>query len=179
MKLLIGVLAVFLTWPLIAEESKESSVIQKAESQNAFKGLFYKVWNKFKLINPKNESRINKRSTVTAGIRGAESTTTLLEPYWKGDKLNNKRFIQQLESFSQAQTLADQGNLQAAQKAFEEFTEQWPKSDLKSNAQFASAMIQGAMGKLEESQQGFDEFIRLYPGHPLVEDAKLLLSDMK
>ena len=177
MKVIISVLVLLVSWPVLAEQ--EPVVIQETESQSAFKGLFYRVWNKFKSINPKPESRSPRQTTVTAGIRGAETTTTLLQPYWKDDKTSDKQFMKQLEAFAQAQALADEGKLEQAGSAFASFVEEWPQSDLRPNAQFAHAMTLGAQGKAAESRAIFKAFMDTYPDHPMVEDARVLVSELK
>lgn len=176
MKVYILISMVFLTTPLLAEAEKESVAIQ-AEEKNAFKGLFYSVWNKFKTMSPKNENVVRK-TTVTMGVRGAQTTGTILQPYWKGDKTSDKKFMQQLERFAQAQNMADKGEMTGANKAFKRFIADYPKSDLRPNAQFADAVTMGAMGRLAESAQSFNVFINENPQHPLVEDAKMVINEL-
>lgn len=178
MKYLIIISLLVVATPSLAADQGLENVTRKSDKQSAFKGLFYKVWNKFKAISPKREEQQARRSNVTAGIRGAESTTTLLEPYWKGDKTSNQQFMQQLESFALAQGMADKGELDAANTAFAEFIEKYPGSDLVPNAEFAQAITYGAMGQGQDSSKLFTQFIKAYPEHPLVADAEALLAEM-
>ena len=178
MKFLIVIGMLVVAAPSLAAEQALENVTKKSEKQSAFKGLFYKVWNKFKTISPKSETQQVRLSAVTAGIRGAETTSTLLEPYWKGDKTSNQQFMQQLESFALAQGMADKGELDAANQAFAAFIEKYPDSDLVPNAEFAQAITYGAMGQGQDSSKLFTRFISAYPEHPLVADAKALLAEL-
>jgi len=176
MKVLILLSVIFITTAVNAQADKPEEAVL-AEKQNAFKGLFYKVWSKFKSLSPKKENGVRKVA-VTMGVRGAETTSSILEPYWKDDKTSDKQFMQQLEDFAQAQTLADRGDLASSNKAFTGFIDKYPKSDLKPNAQFAEALTMGAMGKSLESKQSFKVFIDENPGHPLVGDAKQVMQEL-
>lgn len=177
MKVLVLLSVLFISTPLIAENIASEGVI-KAEKKNAFKGLFYTVWNKFKSMSPKGKDKL-RTVTVTMGVRGAETTSTILQPYWKDDKTSDKQFMVQLEDFAQAQAMADNGDLEKANQAFNGFVEKYPTSDLKPNAQFAEALTMGAMGKSSKSNLSFKTFIDENPGHPLVKEAKLVMNEFK
>lgn len=176
MKVLILISLVVFSSVALAEMEKEGVAIQ-AEKKNAFKGLFYSVWNKFKTMSPKNKNVVRK-STVTMGVRGAQTTSTILQPYWKDDKTSDKKFMQQLEDFAQAQNMADKGEMTSANKAFKDFIVDYPESDLRPNAQFAEAMTMGAMGALAQSSQSFNDFISENPRHPLVKDAEMVIKEL-
>lgn len=178
MKFLILFSMLFVLTPLMAAESVDSNDSVKAEKNNAFKGLFYTVWNKFKAISPKSETRL-RNVTVTMGVRGAETTSTILQPYWKGDKTSDEQFMKQLEDFAQAQSMADNGAIENANQAFSGFVNKYPQSDLKPNAQFAEALTMGAMGNAAKSNISFKTFIDENPSHPLVSEAKLLMQELK
>ncbi|RDH82436.1 MAG: hypothetical protein DIZ80_09085 [endosymbiont of Galathealinum brachiosum] len=177
MKVLLILGLLFISAPLMAENIDPEDVV-KAEKKNAFKGLFYTVWNKFKSMSPKNEDKL-RTVTVTMGVRGAETTSTILQPYWKDDKTSDKQFMEQLEDFAKAQTMADNGDLENANQAFNGFVEKYPESDLKPNAQFAEALTMGAMGKASESNLSFKTFIDQNPDHPLVKEAKLVMNELE
>ncbi len=165
--------------PAFSQDNNESQdVIAQEQAGGAFKGLFYKVWSKFKSMSPRQELKIAKSSNVTAGIRGAETTTSLLEPYWKGDRTSDSEFMQQLDAFAQAERLADKGELEQAARAFAKFTQQWPESDLGPNAHFAHAIVVAARGESSDGRKLLDAFIKQYPEHPLVADARLLIAEM-
>jgi len=176
-KILIILGALFLMKPALAEKVSSNGAI-KAEKDNAFKGLLYTVWNKFKSLSPKNENSV-RSVTVTMGVRGSETTSTILQPYWKDDKTSDEKFMQQLEDFAKAQSLADKGNLESANNAFNGFINQYPASDLKPNAKFAEALTMAAMGKVSLSKKSFNTFIEEYPKHPLVADAKMVIKELK
>jgi len=153
--------------------------IQKVEKKSAFKGLLYKVWSKFRSLSPKNTNKPMKRTAATAGIRGEETTSSILKPYWKDDKTNDKKFVQQLQDFAHAQKMADDGNFQQANQAFGGFMKSYPDSDLRPNAQFAVGMIQGGMGQNAKCVQTFESFVTEYPNHPLTSDAKQVIEEFK
>jgi len=176
MKFIIILCLVIVSSPLLAETVEPSGVV-KAQNDNAFKGLFYTVWNKFKTLSPKNENTV-RNITVTMGVRGAETTSTLLQPYWKDDKTSDEKFMQQLESFAKAQNMADKGDLVSANKEFTGFIDKYPQSDLKPNAQFAAALTMGAMGKMTDSKNSFKVFIDENPDHPLVSEAHLVMKEL-
>jgi TolA-binding protein len=158
----------------------EAPGIQKEEKKNAFKGLLYKVWGKFRLLSPKDTRKVaTKTSVVTAGIRGAETTTSTLQPYWKDDKTNDKKFVQQLQDFAHAQKLVDKGDFQQANQAFNNFTESYPGSDLEPNAKFAIGMTLGGLGQSAQCVEAFQGFIKNYPSHPLVDDARSVVAEFK
>jgi TolA-binding protein len=176
MKVLILLCMVFITAPLMADSNESKDVVQ-AKNDNAFKGLLYKVWNKFKSMSPKNETVV-RETTVTMGVRGAQTTSTILQPYWKDDKTSDKQFMQQLEDFAQAQGLADKGEMEAANSAFNGFIKKYPQSDLKPNAQFAEALTMGVLGKVTQSGDSFKQFIEENPEHPLVVDARQVMREL-
>jgi len=177
MKIIILLGVLFLMAPALAEQVNTEGAI-KAEEDNAFKGLFYTVWNKFKSLSPKNEKSV-RSITVTMGVRGAETTSTILQPYWKDDKTSDENFMRQLEDFAKAQSLADKGNLESANKAFNGFIDKYPTSDLKPNARFAEALTMAALGQTGDSEKSFKLFIEEYPQHPLVSDAKMVIEELK
>lgn len=77
-----------------AEDEKQGAniVIVKTESKSSFKGFLYKVWGRLRALNPLlKTNKTRNRSVVTMGIRGAETTTSLIEPYWKGDQTDNPK----------------------------------------------------------------------------------------
>ncbi|MCW8934873.1 MAG: tetratricopeptide repeat protein [Gammaproteobacteria bacterium] len=177
MKIII-LLSIFFIINSAFAEQIDSKVVVKEEKDNAFKGLFYTVWNKFKSLSPKNEIAV-RNTSVTMGIRGAETTSTILQPYWKDDKTSDEKFMLQLEDFAKAQGMADGGDLESANKAFNDFITRYPTSDLKPNARFAEALTMGAMGENEGSIKSFKTFINEYPQHPLVRDAEQVMQELK
>lgn len=157
-----------------------SSSIQKSENKSVFKGLLYKVWSKFKALSPKDVSKNKPRHrVVTAGIRGAETTSSTLQPYWKDDRSNDKQFIKQLQDFAHAQSMMDEGRLEDSNQAFNSFVEHYPGSDLRANARFAIGLALGGMGQNTQSVEVFQGFIKEYPDHPLTTEAKVVIAEFK
>lgn len=177
---LLMVLSLVLPVYTLAEEPAQQSNVQLEQQEgNVFKGVFYKVWSKFRALSPKHEKEPVKRVSATAGIRGAETTTSSLQPYWKGDRSGDESFMQQLDAFAHAQSLADQGRLDEAGKAFSLFADAWPNSDLRPNAQFALGVIYGSSGKKSDSIRIFESFIQENPQHPLAADARIVIDQIK
>ena len=78
-----------LTMPL---QAQNSAIIIETQSHSVFKGFFQSVWVRLKSLNPSMKESANSKVVYTAGVRGAESTDTLLKPYWKGDLTRIKSF---------------------------------------------------------------------------------------
>lgn len=151
----------------------------KAESDSAFKGLLYKVWGRLRALNPQlKTNKTRERSVATMGIRGAETTTSLIEPYWKGDKTDNPEYIIELSSYTKAQQYAEDGDLQKAVVALNVFMQDYQESDLVPNAQFALGISQGGLGDIPASKKTLQAFVDDNPKHPLVVDAKQVIAEL-
>jgi len=164
---------------IAADKASNDSVTIKTEQNGVFKGLLYKVWGKLRALSPSAPSRNHNRATATAGIRGAETTESLLDPYWMGDKTNDPDYVKELTTYASAQQLAEKGDLPAAVKALSAFIEQYDKSDLKPNAQFALGLSYGGMGQNDPGIKALQEFVDDNPKHPLVADAKQVIQELK
>lgn len=160
------------------QKAGDSQVIVNTEQKSVFKGLLYKMWGKLRALNPKTSSR-KGRAVATAGVRGAETTDSLIDPYWKGDKTEDPDYIKELTEYTRAQQLAEDGNLPAAVQALSSFIEGHRDSDLRPNAQFALAISYGAMGEKQPSVDTFQAFINDNPMHPLTADAKQMISELR
>ena len=62
--------------------AQENATIVETENHSVFTGLFRSVWAQLKSLNPKNGGDASAEVIYTAGIRGAESTDTLLLQQW-------------------------------------------------------------------------------------------------
>ena len=164
----------------VGESSDEQvSVVVKTESSSTFKGLLYKVWGRLRALNPQlKTNKTRDRSVATMGIRGAEMTTSIIEPYWKGDKTDNPEYIVELTQYTQAQQYAEDGDLQQAVTALNTFLQDYDNSDLKPNAQFALGISQGGMGDIPASKKTLQVFVDVNPKHPLVADAKHVIAEI-
>jgi TolA-binding protein len=161
-------------------QGEQPTVVVKTESTSAFKGLLYQVWGRLRALNPQlKTNKTRDRSVATMGIRGSETTTSLIEPYWKGDKTDDPGYIAELTRYTQAQQYAEDGDLQQAVTALNVFLEQYQDSDLKPNAQFALGISQGGMGDIMASKKTLQAFVDDNPKHPLVADAKQVISELK
>jgi TolA-binding protein len=162
------------------ENSKASaSMVYKNESTSVFKGLLYQVWGRLRSLNPQLETnKTRQRSVATMGIRGAETTSSIIQPYWKGDKTDDKEYVAELTRYTKAQQYAEDGDLNKAVVELNAFLEEYQDSELKPNAQFALAISQGGLGDASGSKKTLEEFVDDNPGHPLVSDAKQVMSSL-
>ena len=154
------------------------SVIRETETHSVFKGLFFNVWSKLKSMNPHSRQDARSSSIYTAGIRGAEATDTLIQPYWKGDLSEDKAFQAQLQSFTQAQQLMDNGKLADSAKAFGSFLDQYGDSSLAPNARFARGLCHAGLGQNAQAKTDLQQFADDYPNHPLAADASQLIGQL-
>ena len=181
MKKMITILLLALSMPVASvaaeQANNESKIVVQKEQRSTFKGLLYSVWGKLRALSPQ-ENRKTQR-TVTAGVRGAETTDSLIDPYWKGDKTDDPDYIKELSEFNSAYQMAENGDLQGAVKAFSSFISSHSDSDLKPNAQFAMGISYGGMGQAQASVNTLNAFIKEYPNHPMVADARQVMAEMK
>lgn len=158
---------------------KQVSVVVKTETNSTFKGLLYKVWGRLRALNPQlKTNKTRDRSVATMGIRGAETTSSIIEPYWKGDKTDDPEYIVELTQYTKAQQYAEDGDLQKAVTALDAFLHEYDNSDLKPNAQFALGISQGGMGDISASKKTLQTFVNDNPKHPLVADAKQVIAEI-
>ncbi len=170
---------IFLSALSFAQETNKGQVqIKESESHNIFKGLFLKVWGKLKSINPTQKQSAKAAQIYTAGIRGAESTDTLLKPYWKDDLTQDAKFQAELQLFSKAQLRLDKGDLEGSVKEFDQFIDTYQQSSLRPNALFGRSLGLAGIGKNELSIRSMQLFIDENPGHPLISDAKQIVSEL-
>lgn len=159
----------------VKKDMKPVVTVVKKEEQSGFGGLLSRLWGKLRAVSPKMSSTESRSSTQVAGVRGAETTETALQPYWKDDKEADPAFVQQSNAFRAAQQLADSGSYQEAAAAFDKFNKDYPDSQLKPNAQFGRALSQLSGGD-NSGNTTLQQFVADYPQHPLTEDAKQLLA---
>lgn len=163
--------------PLLAQES-ESSIVINEESHSVFTGLFRSVWARLKALNPASRESARSQQVYTAGIRGAESTDTLLQPYWKDDLTRDEAFQAELKKFSLAQRQMDQGDLETAARSFDDFLTEFAQSDLRPNALFGMSLCLAAIGQTDPSRSTLKTFIEENPNHPLIGDAQQVLASL-
>lgn len=183
MKKVIVVLMFMFCLPALSvaaeQTNKDSNITVQSEQKSVFKGLFYRVWSKLRTLNPKMNKRNRNRSVITAGVRGAETTDSLIDPYWKGDKTNDADYIKELTQFNNAHQLAEKGDLASAIKAFSAFISDHGDSDLKPNAQFALGISYGGAGKMQSSANTLRAFVKENPTHPMTADAKQVIASIQ
>lgn len=175
MRILVLILFVLIAAP---QQVYAQSIIKQTETHNVFKGIFFSIWSKLRTLNPHQRQSAKSTVVYTAGIRGAESTETLIQPYWKDDLTNDKKFQAELKQFSLAQQSMDKGDLNASVKAFSDFIDQYETSELRANALIAKGISLAGLGKNSEASITLTQFIDENPTHPLTGDAKQILVQL-
>jgi len=160
-------------------QAQDSTSVVETESHSIFKGLFQSVWARLKALNPSARQTANTEVVYTAGIRGAESTDTLLKPYWKDDLTRDEKFQAELERYSLAQLEMDRGELKSAVASFDGFLDEYAHSDLRPNALFAKSISLAGLGKTQASLQVMRQFIEENPNHPLNADARQVIAELE
>jgi TolA-binding protein len=155
------------------------TTITESSSHSVFTGLFRSVWAHLKTLNPTQWQSARSTQTYVAGIRGAESTDTLLKPYWKADLTQDENFQAQLVKFSRAQHEMDRGDLQAAVELFDGFLSEYEHSDMRPNALFGKSISLANIGQSQQSMAVMRLFINENPNHPLVADAKQVIEALQ
>lgn len=177
--LLIGGLlpvAVLAAEPAPPKGASKGAVVQRVEGASGLQRLLDEMWAKLRSYGPRLQGAesAQARDSQVAGVRGAESTTSTLSPYWKGDRSGDPAFVAEVNAYNRAQDLAESGNPAGAAQAFEEFLKAYPKSPLRPNAQFGLALAHGARGERAGANAALEVFVREHPNHPLVADARRL-----
>jgi hypothetical protein len=179
MKYILLVLC-FLSAPVLVTpvQAQNSVTVVETKSHNIFTGLFQSVWARLKALNPSARESANSEVVYTAGIRGAESTDTLLSPYWKDDLTQDENFQAELEKFSMAQIKMDRGELESAVKSFDGFLDEYGQSALRPNALFGKSISLAGLGKKHQSLATMQLFVDENPNHPLSGDARLVIDEL-
>jgi TolA-binding protein len=151
--------------------------IQVIKEESAVKRLFNRMWSKLMGYVGRSERATTAAGrTLIAGVRGAESTTSGLQPYWKGDRSEDPDYIKEVDTFLDAMELADAGKFEQATGALNAFSDSYPNSSLGPNVQFALGLAYGQLGKNAKGVAALESFARRYPEHPLVSDATELIQ---
>jgi len=159
-------------------QAQDSVAVVETRSHNVFTGLFQSVWARLKSLNPSAKESANSDVVYTAGIRGAESTDSLLKPYWKDDLTQDVNFQAELQKFSLAQIRMDRGELESAVKSFDGFLDEYEQSPLRPNALFGKSISLAGLGQTEQSLSTMQLFVAENPNHPLSGDAKLVIQEL-
>jgi len=163
---------------VVQAQNSNSTTIVETSSHNIFTGLFQSVWARLKSLNPTTKESANSEVIYTAGIRGAESTDTLLKPYWKGDLTRDREFQAELQKYSLAQLKMDRGELESAVKSFDGFLNEFGQSDLRPNALFGKSISLAGLGQNQQSLATMQLFVEENPNHPLSDDAMLVIEEL-
>jgi TolA-binding protein len=117
-----------------------------------------------------------KTAVATMGIRGSESTTSLMTPYWKDDRSGDPAFAAELLAYTAAQNLLQERRWDEARNAMAQFLAGYPQSDLVANARFGQAVANAGAANAAEAASQFRQFVSDYPEHPLRADAEKLAA---
>lgn len=158
--------------------AQDTSSFVETSSHSALTGLFRSVWANLKSINPSQKESARSEAVYNAGMRGAESTDTLFQLYWKNDLSRDQQFQAELLKFSLAQTKMDRGELEAAVETFNEFLQEFRESALRPNALIGKSISLAAIGQTEQSLITVRKFIEENPRHPLVGDARKIIEEL-
>ena len=181
-KLLIVMLCiggVGLNAPAVALNETTPAEETAGSSHSVFKGLFRTVWAHLKSLSPSQKQSAEASKTYVAGIRGAESTDTLLQPYWKADLTQDEQFQEELGKYSLAQHKMDKGDLPAAVALFDDFLDQYSDSSMRPNALFGKSISLASIGQSQQSLVVMQQFVSENPNHPLVGDARQVMQALQ
>jgi|GEM_PF-572941 len=167
-------LALTLSLTLVYPAQAQMTITEKTQ-HSAFKGLFLTVWARLKAIQPSQRQMARSSTVATAGIRGAESTESLLQPYWKNDLSQDKAFQKQIQQFASAQDHMDKGELKQAAEGFARFINDFSSSDLVASALLSKGLCEAALGDTGAAKTSIQSFVDDNPGHPLVDEARQVL----
>lgn len=152
--------------------------VQKAEERSSLQNVLDEMWSRLRQYGPKLSVQETGKTTVVAGVRGAESTASTLTPYWKGDKTRDPAFVAEVNAFNAAQTLAERGDYPAAVAALEKFLKDYPANSLKPNAEFALALAVSGTDRAKGLVQ-LKSFAEQNRTHPLAADAQRAISQIE
>ena len=163
--------------PTYAQESP--IVVENSDSQNVLTGFFKSVWLRLRSINPQVEiSTTTTDQVYTAGIRGADTSNNLMQPYWKGDLTQNENFIGELQTFNRAQAKMNAGDLEMAVQSFDSFLNDYGQSILRPNALLGKGISLAGLGEKKQSIAVMQQFVRENSKHPLVSDARQVVEEL-
>lgn len=152
--------------------------IQKAGERSGLQNLLDEMWSRLRQYGPKLSVKETEKTTVVAGVRGAESTASTLTPYWKGDKTRDPAFVAEVNAFNGAQTIAERDDYPAAAAAFEKFLKDYPASSLKPNAEFGLALAVSGTDRAKGLAQ-LKTFAEQNRTHPFAADAQRAVSQLE
>jgi len=164
------------SFSLCAKEKTSLFVVVQEEQGASVKTLFYQVWQHLRSYNPREQGRGLSTVTAVTGTRGAESTASIMQPVWKQDLSSESQFVAQQQKLNQAQALVEAQQLRSAKTLLQAFVRDYPNGELLPNATFALGLVYAGLGQQQESRQQLQRFISTTPKHPLVEDARQVIS---
>jgi TolA-binding protein len=124
-KMIILLLGLLLTSNALADEER------KAEE-----GLLDTLRKKIEMLMPKKKLQT---TTAVGGVRGSKADANDL--YWKGEKAEEGIDADELAAFDEALSLAEAGEMAAAEKGLKAFVKAYPSSQLREDAEQALVYV--------------------------------------
>lgn len=131
------------------------------------------------LPQPDPEPVDKDAAVATIGVRGAESTATLINPYWKDDLTRNDAFREQLTLLNGAVAELQSGRYAEAATALDGFAVAHADSSLLPAARFARALAAAGAGNTDEARDRLRQFRNDYPDHPLAGRSEALSAALR
>ncbi|MBE0501566.1 MAG: hypothetical protein IBX47_09000 [Desulfuromonadales bacterium] len=110
-----------------------ASMLQAQESAEAPVSFWEMIRTKIENVTPQKKPAV---TTAVGGVRGARSDSGE-DLYWKGEPILAQASEQELESFKEALTRVEAGELEHGQDLFEKFVVDYPESIMKDDALLA------------------------------------------
>lgn len=168
--------------PLLAETTNDSLRQQTASETGAAKQFLRDVWRTLRVNTPKpRQSDKPTQPTVVAGLRGSASDqeATALQPYWKDELESSREFNDAVLAFEEAHLLLEQEDFDSAERALQNFIDDYPNSPLKANAQLALGLVYGERGEGARSVQILSQLGGVRDANdPLQQAAEKLMEGM-
>lgn len=156
-----------------ANKDQGAVKVEQAKTQGTLKQLIDRMWGRLRGLSPDNANAQATTGAQVAGVRGAESTDSLVKPYWKDDRSKDKAFRAEIQSYQEAVTLARGKDGDKAAAALNDFLARYPKSALRPNVYFALALMMSESDRPQATTM-LERLIREYPDHPLAKEAQAL-----
>ena len=172
MKRIMLVFSLFLTADLIyVNYHSQVNAAQSVEGKSIL-SMFDRIWMKIRSLSPKKKMRATE--SAVAGVKGREMGSEELAPYWKGEKKST--IDKEVDKYTIADELMEQGKFSEAVIAFDSFSEEFPLSRFVPNARFSRELCLLKTDQKDTAIKGLKEFIGDYPEHELTPDAKNLIA---
>jgi TolA-binding protein len=124
-KMIILLLGLLLTSNALADEERKAD-----------EGLLDTLRKKIEMLMPKKKLQT---TTAVGGVRGSKADANDL--YWKGEEAEEGIDADELAAFDEALSLAEAGEMAAAEKGLKAFVKSYPSSQLREDAEQALVYV--------------------------------------